>query len=338
MILVTGATGLVGSHLLFELTKREQLVRASFRAHSGVDRVKKLFSIYDKQVGLSLFERIQWTQCNLTDYQETLELTSGIKTVFHCAAMVSFSSRKAQSMVFNNVQGTANMVDASLANGVEAFCHVSSIAALGDAVNGSTVDESCSMGKLKKKSAYARSKFFSENEVWRGIEYGLNAVIVNPSVIIGPTSWNSGSGLLFSTIGKGFPFYTTGVSGYVGVTDVVQAMLLLVENKKWGQRYLLNSENISHQQVFSQIAVELGKKKPTIRVRKWMSSLAWPIAYIMSLVTGKDPVITRETAKSGHSKTYYSAQKIENELGFKSNPISQAIKDTAKIYKEGSLQ
>lgn len=335
MILVTGGTGLVGSHLLFELSKREGAIRASYRSPSGVEWVKQLFSLYNPHEGGLLFSRIRWVCCDLTDFQETMELTRGIKTVYHCAAMVSFSSSQAQAMVFNNVQGTANLVDSSLANGVEAFCHVSSIAALGDSPDGSAVDESCSMGKLRKKSAYARSKFFSENEVWRGIEQGLNAVIVNPSVIIGPTRWDSGSGLLFSTIAKGLPFYTLGATGYVGVTDVVRAMMILVAEKKWGQRYLLNSENVSHRDVFNQIAIELGKKPPGIRIRKWMTSVAWPVAHAMSWVTRKEPILTRETASSGHSVTRYSSKKIETELGFSFQPLALAIKGTAQIFREG---
>lgn len=336
MILVTGSTGLVGSHLLFELTKENQRVRALYRSKVGIETVKKLFAIYAPS-STEQFERIEWVRCDITDYSSVSEALVGIKTVFHCAAMVSFNPKKAEEMIFNNVQGTANVVDASIDAGVDAFCHISSIAALGDENAAGEVNETCGMGKLKRRSAYSRSKFFSENEVWRGVEMGLNATIVNPSVIIGPGSWNSGSGLLFSTVNKGFPFYTLGISGYVDVRDVAAAAIQLTKLKKWGNRYVLNSENLSHRAVFSAIASELNKKQPHIHVKPWMALSVVPFAWIVSKITGKQPLLTRDTAKSGHSVTYYSSKKITDELNFTFTPVKDAIKHTTQIFKSGLL-
>ncbi len=336
MILVTGSTGLVGSHLLFELTKGNPRVRALYRSKTGIETVKKLFAIYAPN-SVEQFERIEWVNCDITDYPSVSEALVGIKTVFHCAAMVSFNPKNAEAMIFNNVQGTANVVDACISGGVEGFCHISSIAALGDENSKGVVDETCGMGKLKRRSAYSRSKFFSENEVWRGIEMGLNAVIVNPSVIIGPGSWTSGSGLLFSTVNKGFPFYTLGVSGYIDVRDVVKAAIQLTKLKKWGNRYLLNSENLSHRFVFSNIALELNKKPPHIHVKPWMALLVVPFAWLVSKITLKEPILTRDAAKSGHSVTYYSSQKITDELNFSFTPVNEAIEHTARIFKSGLL-
>lgn len=333
MVLVTGGTGLVGSHLLFELTKKENSVRATFRNQLGIELVKKLFLAYNIE-SEAQFNRIEWVKCDTTDFEAVVEVIKNIKTVYHCAAMVSFNPARAEAMVYNNVQGTANLVDASLAQGVSAFCHVSSIAALGEPNPQGYVDEQCGMGKMKRHSAYARSKFFSENEVWRGIEQGLSAVIVNPSVIIGPGNWSAGSGIIFSTISKGFPFYTLGASGYVYVLDVVRAMVQLTEFKRWGHRYLLSAENISHRNVFSSIAIELGKKPPRFRVHPWMANIVVPFAWLASKVTGSEPLLTRETARSGENITRYSAQKVVDELGFKYTPMAEAIKQTAQIFKK----
>jgi dihydroflavonol-4-reductase len=332
MILVTGGTGLVGSHLLFELTKKGKSVKAIFRNQLGIELVKKLFSVYSIE-SEAQFSKIEWVKCDTTDYDAVVDVVRGVKAVYHCAAMVSFNPSRAEAMVYNNVQGTANLVDASLALGVDAFCHVSSIAALGEPNPQGYVDEQCGMGKMKRHSAYARSKFFSENEVWRGIEQGLSAVIVNPSVIIGPGNWSAGSGVIFSTIAKGFPFYTLGASGYVYVIDVVRAMVQLTELERWGQRYLLSAENISHREVFSLIAKELGKKPPSIRVRPWMANTVVPFAWLTSKVTGNEPLLTRETAKSGENITRYSAEKVVKEIGLKFTPMAEAIKQTAHIYK-----
>lgn len=336
MIVVTGSTGLVGSHLLFELSKENQKVRALYRSKAGIEVVKKLFAIYAPN-STELFDKIEWVPCDITDYQTVCNALVGVKTIYHCAAMVSFNPQKVEEMIFNNVQGTANVVNASIEAGAEAFCHISSIAALGDENATGLVDETCGMGKLKRRSAYSRSKFFSENEVWRGVEMGLNAVIVNPSVIIGPGSWNSGSGLLFSTVNKGFPFYTLGVSGYVYVRDVALAAIRLTKQQKWGNRYVLNSENLSHRAVFSAIALELNKKQPHIHVKPWMALSVVPFAWAISKITGKEPLLTRDTAKSGHSVTYYSSQKIADELNFTFTPVSEAIKHTAQVFKSGLL-
>jgi len=336
MILVTGSTGLVGSHLLFELAKESQAVRALYRSKAGIESVKKLFAVYAPN-STELFNSIEWVACDITDYQSVCNALVGVKTVYHCAAMVSFNPKNAEEMIFNNVQGTANVVDASIAVGIEGFCHISSIAALGDENASGVVDETCGMGKLKRRSAYSRSKFFSENEVWRGVEMGLHATIVNPSVIIGPGSWSSGSGLLFSTVSKGFPFYTLGISGYVDVRDVAAATIQLTKLKKWGNRYVLNSENLSHRAVFSAIASELNKKQPHIHVKPWMALSVVPFAWIVSRITGKQPLLTRDTAKSGHSITYYSSKKITDELSFTFTPVKDAIKHTAKIFKSGLL-
>ena len=280
------------------------------------------------------FSNIQWVDGDVVDYPSLCEALDGVDEVYHCAAMVSFNKRDFETMLTVNVQGTANMVDAALEAKVQKFCHVSSVASLGNPVDGDMVNEDAQWGKSKGKSGYAVSKFRSEMEVWRGIEQGLKAVIVNPSVIIGPSKWDSGSGQLFGTLASGFPFYTQGITGYVDVRDVVDSMLLAVEKEQWGQRFVINGENILHQKVFEIIAHEFGNKLPYIKVTPLMTSLAWRAAWFVSQFTGKSPAITRETAQSGHSITYYSAKKMEQELGIKPRTIAEAIKNTVRV---GSL-
>jgi dihydroflavonol-4-reductase len=330
MILVTGGTGLIGSHLLFELTKRGKPIKALKRANSNTNLTRKIFEAYS-QDPTDQFNLIKWIDGEVEDYQSLNDALVGVDEVYHCAAMVSFNKRDFQRMLQVNVQGTANMVDASLEAGVKKFCFVSSVASLGSAVDGTLVDERAIWGKYKGKSGYAVSKFRSEMEVWRGIELGLNAVIVNPSVIIGPGKWDSGSGQLFGTMAKGFRFYTTGITGYVDVRDVVDAMLAAMDKGAGGNRFVINGENLSHQKLFELIALELGNKPPTINVSPLMTAIAWRAAWFVSLFTGKSPAITRETAKSGHSKTYYSAEKAQNELGINPRSISEAIKNTIRV-------
>lgn len=330
MILVTGGTGLIGSHLIIELTKAGKKVRALKRCTSNLSLVKRLIVSYDENPE-ELLNLIEWVDGDVEDYSSVSDALKGINEVYHCAAMVSFNKRDVHRMLEINVGGTANLVDACLDVGVSRFCHVSSVASLGSSPDGSPVNEYTLWGKSKGKSGYAVSKFRSEMEVWRGFELGLKTVIVNPSVVIGPGQWSSGSGLLFGTISKGFPFFTNGITGYVDVRDVVRAMIVSMEMEKWGKRYLINGENMSHKEVFTLIANALGKKPPYIKVTPFMSSLAWPIAWFLSLLTNKAPAITKDTAKSGHSKTYYSSALAKEELGIDFTPIAEAIRNTATI-------
>ncbi|MDO9615746.1 MAG: NAD-dependent epimerase/dehydratase family protein, partial [Bacteroidota bacterium] len=192
MILVTGGTGLVGAHLLYELTNSGLRVKALRRQQSNTDWVKKIFSYYTDQVE-TLFSQIEWVEGDILDYFSLEEALKGITSIYHCAAIVSFHGDDNDMMLNNNVKGTGNLIDAAIHNGVSKFCHVSSIAALGKTQDGSQITEDTYWTPSKRKTGYSLSKFFSEMEVWRGIEEGLEAVIVNPSIIIGPGNWDIGS-------------------------------------------------------------------------------------------------------------------------------------------------
>jgi dihydroflavonol-4-reductase len=335
MILVTGGTGLTGSHLLFELTRRGYTVRATKRSSSSIEFVRKIFSIYSPSPNEQL-SLIEWVDIDLLDYSSLLNATSGIETVYHTGAVVSFNPMDALSLSETNIKGTANLVDACVQNGVSNLCHMSSIASLGDSNENGFVDELCLWTKTKGKSAYAKSKFFGEMEVWRGVEMGLRVIVVNPSVIIGPGRWDTGSGQIFSRIAKGMPFYTNGVTGYVDVRDVVRAMILLTDNHEIvNQRYILNSENISYKEAFSLIAKSLGKKTPRYLIKPWMVDLLFPLVKFFGIILGKGAAISRENLKSAFSKTYYSSDKIQKELSFQFIPISESIEFIGKTYRKG---
>lgn len=324
MILVTGATGLVGAHLLYELCSRGQRVRATRRANSNIGFVKWVFKLYTDNV-LELFELIEWVDAEVLDYQSLVEVTKGVSTVFHTAATVSFSPSQEQNILATNVRGTANVVDACIENGVKTLCHVSSIAALGDKNDKGVIDENCKWQKSKGQSAYARSKFLGENEVWRGYEQGLRTIVFNPSVILGPGRWNSGSGQLFSMVSKGMPFYTNGITGYVDVRDVAKAMVFLtLDTEINGQRFILNSENLSFKELFSLIAEVSHKKKPFIRIPEALIHILYPLIFIVTI--GK---ISKANLKSAFTKSYYSSDKIKA-LGFSFTPIAQTIQLMAK--------
>lgn len=335
MILVTGGTGLVGAHLLFELTNSGQQVKALKREQSNTSWVRKIFSYYTDRVD-ELFSQIDWVEGDILDYLSLEDALKGITSIYHCAAIVSFHGDDHDMMLNNNVKGTGNLIDAAIHNGVSRFCHVSSIAALGKTQDGSEINEETYWTPSKRKSGYSLSKFFSEMEVWRGIEEGLDAVIVNPSIIMGPGNWEIGSPKLFQSIWKGLNYYTKGISGFVDVRDVVKAMILLMDETQFeqvkNQRFILNAGNMSYQEFFNNIADGLNKPRPKSFASDIKLHLAWRMAKAASFFTGKRPMITRETVSGTNQKNQYSGEKITRITGFKYRSLKKSISNIAEIF------
>ncbi len=340
MIFVTGGTGLVGAHLLFELTSAGKNVKALKRETSKLQQVLKTFSYYSEN-SKELFDKIEWVDGDMLDYFTLEKLLKGVTEIYHCAAIVSFQTKERHKMISNNVEGTANLVNAAIENGVKKICHVSSIAALGRLENGELITEETNWVPSKKTSGYSESKFFSEAEIWRGIEEGLDAVIVNPSIIFGPANWETNSARMFKTIWDGMKFYTKGITGFVDVKDVARTMILLMDDSNFktckNQRFLLNSENLSYQNVFNQIANELDKPKPNIFAFNFILNIAWRSATFFSWITGKQSMITRDSVSNSNAVNNFDGSKITRTLDFQYKPISDSIKRTAGFLKNEML-
>ncbi|MBS4013792.1 MAG: NAD-dependent epimerase/dehydratase family protein [Bacteroidetes bacterium] len=334
MILVTGGSGLVGSHLLFQLSKTQNEVLAIKRENSDLSVIKKIFNFYDIENGETLFEKIKWLDADVTDIFSLLKAFEGVEKVYHCAAVVSFNPSDIASMIEINVNGTANVVNACIEKGVKKLIHCSSIAAIGKPNTGNYIDESIIWKTSPRNSNYAISKFGAEREVWRGIEEGLNAAIVNPSVIIGPGDPSRSSGQLYRQIQKGLKFYTTGITGFVDVRDVSAAMILLMESDINSQRFILNSENLQYKLIFDMLAKEIGVKPPSIKAGKFLTQIAWRLEKVRSVFSGKKPLITKETVRNAANVSYYSNKKIIEKTGYSFIPINDAIKNTCRFYEK----
>ncbi len=336
MIFVTGGTGLVGAHLLYELTSAGKNVKALKRETSNLNQVLKTFSRYS-ETPKKLFNLIEWVDGDILDYFSLENILSGVTEIYHCAATVSFDPKERKKMIANNVDGTANVVNAAIENGVKKICHVSSIAALGRLENGELITEETNWIPSKKISGYSESKFFSEAEIWRGIEEGLDAVIVNPSIIFGPANWDTGSAKMFKTILDGMKFYAKGITGFVDVWDVVKAMVLLMDETNFefakNQRFLLNSENLSYQNVFFQIADALEKPRPRYFASDLLLNFVWRSAKLASIINGKPAMITRETVANSNSVYRFDGSKITRQFNFEYRPISDTIQQTASFLK-----
>lgn len=339
MNLVTGGTGFTGAHILYQLVIENKPVKAIYRLGSDRDFVKRVFSHYSADYSY-YFDKIEWVEADMLHYDSVMAAMKGVDTVFHASAVVSFDPKRAKEIIDINVEGTANMVDAALECGVKRFCHVSSIAALGDATENGFVTEKSIWAKSKGKSAYSISKFQSEMEVWRGSNQGLNVVIVNPGVILGPARWESGSGQYFDRIAKWLPFYTEGVTGYVDVRDVAKVLVeLSMHDDCINQRFVLCSDNLSFRKVFTMIANALGKRKPFIGVKGWMVSLIVPFVWLASKLAKNSDGLSTSSLRSGFEKTHYSSDKVRQALGYHFIPIAETIAFTAGIYlKEKGLK
>jgi dihydroflavonol-4-reductase len=324
MILVTGGTGLVGAHLLVQLTKREDKIRAILRKSSNLNSVQQVFSYYFDDIS-PYFSKIEWVEADITDINSLEPVFENVNYVYHVAAMISFHPKRYKDMRKINIEGTANIVNFSIASGVRKICYVSSVATVGRSIENQTIDESSEWNIESSNYGYAITKYGAEMEVWRGTQEGLDAVIVNPGFILGEGFWNSGSSKIFSKVHSGIKYYTEGVTGYVDVQDVVKSMIMLMDGSIKNERFILVSENLSYRAVFSEIAKSFGKKEPNIKISKFLSEISWRVVAVLSGLKGNEPLLTKHTSKSIHRVSEFSNAKIKSSIGLVFNPISSVI-------------
>jgi len=293
-ILVTGATGMVGSHLVKALVQKGYAVRATYRsAHPEIAGV-------------------EWVVADMLDVVALEAEMKDMDTVFHCAAQVSFDPANANSLYKNNVEGTANIVNAALDAGVQQLIYVSSVAAIGASAD-QIVTEKSAWQQNEIHNDYAKTKHAAEMEVRRGELEGLDVYIVNPSIILGCGDWNTGSTELFKKIYEGFPYYTEGVHGFVDVMDVVDVMVYFLEKPSdalKGERFILNSENITYKQLFDFIAKGFSVAEPQKKVTPLMAGIVWRLSYLKGKLTGKPSMLTKNSARVAQSDIRYDNAKI----------------------------
>jgi nucleoside-diphosphate-sugar epimerase len=320
MVLVTGATGFLGSELVRQLLLKGEKVRAFKRDSSAIPLI------------LKNEELIEWVDADLTDYYSLKDAIGGITKVYHCAAMVSFSQKDKKQMMKVNVEGTINLLNVCVAGKIEKFLHVSSVAAIGDSKKGELINEKHQWEFGSGQSNYSISKYESEMEVFRAAAEGLNTLIVNPSIIIGKNACAEGSGQLFDTVNKGLSYYPDGSFGYVDVQDVVSVMISLMNSEIENQRFIISAENWNHRDLFTEIATQLGKNPPTIAVKPWMLELARIGTGFVSLITGKNNSLSRDTVRSAFKKRKYSNAKIKKALNLEFRPVKESIAEICKNY------
>ncbi|MFV9549851.1 NAD-dependent epimerase/dehydratase family protein [Algibacter sp. PT7-4] len=331
MILVTGGTGLVGAHLLYKLTAEHKKVRAIYRTKRKIENTKSVFSSYNKNYE-ALFNTIEWVEADLLDIPALTEAFTNINKVYHCAAFVSFEPNKYQALRQSNIIGTANIVNLCLSNKTEKLCYVSSIATIGNTLNNKPITENTNWNPEEDNSVYAITKYGAEMEVWRGTQEGLNAVIVNPGVILGAGIWHYGTGNFFKKASKGFKYYTSGTVGIVSVIDVVSIMTKLMDSEIKNERFILVAENWTYKDFLNLLATAVNGKKPKKQASTKLLSMAWRLDWLKHKITGKRRLLTKHLVKSLTTKTYYSSDKIITALNYKFEAVNNTIISIGKHY------
>lgn len=321
-VLITGGTGFLGAYIIKELVEKGHTVRAIRRS----DKLPFFIPAH-------FFDKVEWLPGDVLDVTGLEEAMEGVDAVIHAAAKVSFARGDRSQLFSTNIEGTANVVNAALAQNVQRFIHVSSVAALGRTAKGEMVTEEKKWEDSKLNTSYAISKYHAEIEVWRGIGEGLKAIIVNPSTILGYGDWNTSSCAIFKSVFREFPWYTNGVNGFVDVRDVAGVIVSLLESDHTGERFILSGDNWSFRQLFNTIAEGFGKKKPSLEATRFLGEIAWRLEKAKSFFSGRPSLLTRESARIAQTMTRFDNSRILQRLpGFVFTPLQQSIQKACEAY------
>lgn len=327
-IFVTGGTGLLGSYLL------RKLVQNGYSNIRALKRKKSPMALV-----ASIKDQIKWVEGDIRDVILMEDMMEEVEQVYHCAGLVSYDPRKFAEMKSVNVEGTANIVNVALHAGVKKLVHVSSIAAIGRHKELKSINEKTAWQRSNWNSQYAISKYQAEMEVWRGIAEGLNAAIVNPSVILGSGLWTDGGGQLFKKVWDGLKLFPKGGTGFVDVRDVAIFMIQLMESELSERRFILNGANLSFQSFFEKVARNLNKKAPSILASPFMAQLAWRLEWLRIKLFNTSPLITKETAlQSSKIFIYENESSLSVFDDFKYRPIEQTIEETGEQFMEAAKE
>ncbi|MCS6820088.1 MAG: SDR family NAD(P)-dependent oxidoreductase [Chitinophagales bacterium] len=322
MILVTGATGLLGSYLARALLARGLKVRALRRKHSDLS----LLGDYA--------EKIEWVEGDITDVVSLEEAMKDVKQVFHCAALVSFKKKDAYNLYKVNVEGTANVANSALANGVEKFIHVSSTAAFGFHPPQKIIDETTVYSETLGMINYFRSKHFAEREVWRAAAEGLPTIIANVSTILGGGWWDSEPNNIFLLVKKKFPFYTSGVNGFIDVRDAAMALITLMEKAQPGTQYIVSAHNVSLKTIIQKIAEILRVRHPFIEIKSWHTSMASPIMSIYERWFNHGALLTSEKLNIATQRLQYNNALFRSTFNYNFLPLEKTLQDCCAALEE----
>ncbi|MBV2165619.1 MAG: NAD-dependent epimerase/dehydratase family protein [Kaistella sp.] len=329
MILVTGATGILGRVIVLQLLKQGKSVVAAKRKSSNIEEVKDSYKFYT-YTPEAFFDRIKWVDVDFDNMFSLENALRGIEEVYHCAATVSFHPADQRRMYHTNIEGTRNLLYACEGSQVKKFCFVSSIAVLDGVNEKDETDENSDYNQKLDHSAYAVSKHFSEMEVWRAAAEGLNTVIVNPGIIIGSGNWTQSSGMLFANLAK--PYTFSGGASYVDVRDVAKASIELMDNNIFNERFILISENKRYAEVASYVRQKMGLSGPKI-IPSALLTVGRVLNFVFGWLFSPLRMVDKVNTESVTSMSNVSNDKIVKTLGFKFIPVNDSIDFHLENYR-----
>jgi len=322
-ILVTGGTGFLGSHIIRDLLNN---------GYTDITAIHRNTSSFDLISDAK--DRVNWIEASLSDLNILDELVREADIVIHSAAMVSFVPSQAKQMMKINVEGTKTLIDLSVYHNLEHFVYISSVAALGRKKPGEIINETAEWVEGPYNSKYAISKHLGELEVWRGQAEGINVTVLNPSYILGVGNWDEGATAIYKKIANGMPFYPKGANGVVDVKDVATLTRLLIDQQKYGERYIACAKNISHKNLFTKIANGLGRKPPHIAINGLIAGLGWRFEAVKAKLLGQNPIVTKETLQISGFNFGYDGSKALKVNGFEYGEVDKCIQNVCKSYLE----
>lgn len=332
MILVTGGTGLLGTHLLLQLLREDTEVRATYREEHSLHRVKQIFSYYSTDAE-TLFGKIDWVVADINDLMALEAAFKGVTHVYHCAALISFDPRDFSRLMKINTEGTANIVNFCLAYGVQKLCYASSTATVGRPLSSEMATEE-DYGPDRHPGVYAISKELAELEVWRGSQEGLAVVIVNPGIILGPGYWEKGSGVLFSMAARGGSFVPPGGTGFVGVTDVVEIMVQLMQSTLQNERYIVIAKNLTYKEILTSIGKKFNLPGPKFSLPGWLLQLLWRADWLRCRLFGGGRKLTKSSVVSLKHPVAYNNAKVKGAISYCFSPLEETIEFSCRQFME----
>jgi dihydroflavonol-4-reductase len=322
MILVTGATGILGRVIVLELLKRGKTVRAAKRATSNTEEVRHSFQFYTEKAN-EFFDKINWINVDFEDLDSINQALNGVSGVYHCAAKVSFHPDSSAEMEQCNIGFTENLLYACENSSVKKFLFVSSIAVLDHANENEILGENSYFNPKETHSYYALSKHFAEMEIWRASAEGLNTIIVNPGVIIGSGNWQNSSGKIFEQLSQN-KFSFSGGAAYVDVRDAAKISIDLMEKNSFGERFILISETKSYEETANFLRQQIGKSKVKI-LPIWLLKSGVIFNFLFGWFIKPLKMVNSVNIKSVSYQSEISNEKIKKELNIKFIPVFESL-------------
>ena len=323
MIFLTGATGLVGSFICRKLLQEGFKIKALKRETSDLSMLA------------DIHEQVEWVESDLLDVLSLNQCLEGCTQIIHSAGLVSYHKKDADLLYKINAEGTANLVNAAIRQKVGSFIHISSVATVGRSAKLSEIDESFKWTDADEHTAYGLSKHQAELEVFRGGIEGMEVVILNPALVLGPGPLDRSSSQVFKYVKDEKPFFTEGTMNYVDARDLASITLAALQGKlKSGERYIISAGCISYREFFQKAAACMNKKAPTIRVNSYLLKAAYYLESLRSGIQGQSPLITRETLKLSQQHLKFKNSKIQQALDYQFIPIDETIEWTCREIKK----